>query len=129
MTPLRTLTESASDLGKEAKESVEQFGRSAGKKLDEVREETGAALHTAASSVRKTGRKSSEAIDNLATGAADRLDATASYVEDHDLRDVFTGLRKFGRSHLTESLIAAAAFGFLAGSALSRAAHSCERKQ
>lgn len=129
LTPLRTLTESASDLGKEAKESVEQFGRSAGKKLDEVREETGAALHTAASSVRKTGRQGSDAISNLAAGAADRLDATASYVEDRDLRDAFAGLRRFGRRHLTGSLVAAAAVGFLAGSALSRAAHSCERKQ
>ena len=128
MTPLRTLTESASDLGKEAKESVEEFGRSAGRKLDEARDETGAALHTAASSVRKTGRQGSKAIDNLATGAADRLDATATYVEDHDLRDALTGLRRFGRRHLAGSLVAAAALGFFAGSALSRAAHSCATK-
>jgi ElaB/YqjD/DUF883 family membrane-anchored ribosome-binding protein len=129
VTPLRTLTESASDLGKEAKESIEQLGRSAGRKLDEAREETGAALHTAASSVRKTGRQGSDAIGNLAAGAADRLDATASYVEDRNLRDAFAGLRRFGRRHLTGSLVAAAAVGFLAGSALSRAAHACERKQ
>jgi ElaB/YqjD/DUF883 family membrane-anchored ribosome-binding protein len=129
VTPLRTLTESASELGKEAKESVEQLGRSAGRKLDEARQETGAALHTAASSVRKTGRQGSDAIGNLATSAADRLDATASYVEDRDLHDAFAVLRRFGRRHLTGSLVAAAAVGFLAGCALSRAAHSCEREQ
>ena len=127
LTTLRTLTETASELGKEARESVEELGRSAGKKLDQAREDTGDALRSAASSVRSTGRKSSEAIDNLATGAADRLDATASFVEDHDLRDALTGLQKFGGRHLTGCLVAAAAVGFLAGSAISRATHSCGR--
>lgn len=117
--------ETASDLGKDAKDSIEEMGRSAGRKVDAAREETGSALHTAASCVRKTGRQSSEAIDNLATGTADRLDATASYVEDHDLKAVFAGLQRFGRKHLTGTLVVAGAIGFLAGSALSRAAHSC----
>ena len=120
MTTLKTLTETASELGKEAKESMEELGRAAGKRLDEARDETGSALHAAASSVRTSGRRGSRAIDNLATSAADRLDATGSYVEDHDLRGVLTGLRKFGRRHPTSSLVAAAAIGFLAGSAVSR---------
>lgn len=124
LTTLRTLTETASELGKEARESIEDLGRSAGRRLDNAREETGDALHSAASSVRATGRKGSEAIDHLATGTADRLDATASFVEDYDLRDVFTGLRRFGRKHLTGSLVVAGAIGFLAGSALCRATHS-----
>ena len=127
MTPIRTLTESASELGKEPKESVEELGRSAGRKLDQARDDTGEALHAAASSVRTTGHKGSEAIDNCSTRTADRLDATASYVEDHDLRDVFSGLRRFGQRHLTGSLVVAAAVGFLAGSALRRATHSCGR--
>jgi len=126
LTTLKTFTETASELGKEARE-LEELGRAAGRKLDRVRDDTGDALHAAASSVRTTGRKGSEAIDNLATGTADRLDATASFVEDHDLTDVFNGLRGFGRRHLTGSLVAAAAFGFLAGSAISKATHSCRR--
>jgi ElaB/YqjD/DUF883 family membrane-anchored ribosome-binding protein len=127
LTTLRTLTENAVEHGKEAKASMEDLGRSAGRRLDEARDETGDALHAAAASVRTTGRTGSEAIENLATGAADRLDATASYVEDHDLRDVFTGLRRFGHRHLTCSLVVAVAIGFLAGSALSRVAHSCQK--
>ena len=127
MTNLETVMKTASELGKDAKESLEELGRSAGRKLDDARDETGGALHAAASSVRTTGRQGSEAIDNLATGTADRLDATASYIEDHDLRDAFTGLRRFARRHLTGCVLAAVAIGFLAGSALSRATHSCER--
>jgi ElaB/YqjD/DUF883 family membrane-anchored ribosome-binding protein len=126
LSTLKTLTETASELGKEAKETVEGFGRSAGRKFDDAREETGGALHSAASSVRAGGRRGSDAIDSAASGAADRLDATASYVEDHDLRDIFKGLRKFGRRHLTGSLMVAAAIGFLAGSVFVRATRSTE---
>ena len=61
------------------------MGRSAGRELDEARDEAGAALHSAASSVRGTGRDSSAAIGTCSTQTADRLDATASFVEDHDL--------------------------------------------
>jgi len=127
LTTLRTLTETASELGKDARESIEDLSRSAGKRLDDARDETADALHTAATSVRRTGRQGSEAIDNIATGAADRLDATASYVEDHDLKDVYNGLRRFGRRHLTGTVVAAAAVGFLAGAALNRVAYSCRR--
>jgi hypothetical protein len=127
LTTLKTLTETASDLGRQAVESAEELGLSGGRKLDQARVETGDALHAAASSVRATGRKSSDAIGKLATGTADRLDASASYVENHDLRTVSLGLRSFARRHLTGSLVTAAAIGFLAGSALRRATHSCQR--
>jgi ABC-type transporter Mla subunit MlaD len=127
LTSLKTLTDAASELGKDARESLEELGRSAGRKLDDARDETAGALHSAASSVRRTGRRSSAAIDTLAAGAADRLDATGSYIDNHDLQDAFNGLRKFGRRHLAGSLVFAAAIGFLAGAALSRLAHSCER--
>ena len=127
LTTLKTVTDTAAEFGKEARQSVEDLSRSAGRKLDAARSETGAALHTAASSVRTTGRQGSDAIDSLATGAADRLDATASLVEDHDLRDVVTGLRRFSHRHLTGSLVAAAVVGLLAGSAIRRATHTCAR--
>jgi len=122
LTGLKTVTETALGLGKEAKASMEEFGRSAGRKLDEARDETGSALHTAAASVRTAGRQSSEAISGLAKGAANRLDATASYVEAQDARDVYAGLRRFVRRHLTASLVAVAGLGFLAGSAARRTA-------
>jgi ABC-type transporter Mla subunit MlaD len=123
VTSLRTATDAASDLGKDAIGSVEEFGR----RIDDAKDQTAEALHTAASSVRRTGRQSSAAIDNAATGTADRLDETASYLDNHELSDVFNGLQNFGRRHLTGSLLFAAAVGFLAGAALQRAAHTPER--
>jgi hypothetical protein len=126
VTIVETLTETASAIGdkvSEAKETVEDIARSAGKKLDAGRDETADRLRTAASSVRTTGRRGSQVIGRIAEGTADKLDSTASYVEDCDLRDVLTGLRQFGRRHLTGSLVAAAAVGFLAGTALRRRTH------
>lgn len=127
LTTSTTITETASEFGKEAKDSIEELGRSAGRKLDEAREETGGALHSAASSVRSAGRQGSAAIDNCSTRTADRLDATASYIEDHDLGDALTGLRRFAHRHPAGTLVAAVAVGFLAGSAICRATHSCGR--
>lgn len=124
MTNLKTITETASELGKDAKESIEEFGRSAVRRVDEARDGTGGALHAVASTVRTTGRKSSKAIDIFTTGTANRLDATASFLKHHDLGDAYTGVRRFSLRHLTGSLVAAAAVGFIAGTALSRAAHS-----
>jgi hypothetical protein len=104
------------DLGHGVKQSMVAFGRTAGRKIDEARDETGGALHRAASSV----RRSSARIDGLARGAAKGLDATASFVKNCDLKTVSAGLRRFGRNHLTGALLATAAIGFVAGFAFSR---------
>lgn len=127
MSSLKAFTDAASELGREAKESVAELGRSTGGKLDDARDQTAGALHATASSVRSTGRQGSAAIGNLATGTADRLDATASYLDNHELGDLVGGLRKFGRRHLTETLVFAAAIGFVAGVALNRATHTCRK--
>jgi hypothetical protein len=121
LTTLETLAETASEFGKQTRESIEELGRSGGRKLDEARDETGAALRSAASSVRSSGHNGSEAIDNCSTHTADRLDATASYIEDHNLGDAVAGLRRFARRHLIGSLVTACTVGVLAGAFLSRA--------
>lgn len=125
---MTNLMETASQLGarvSEAKEQAEDLGRTAAKKLDEMRNQTADALRTAASSVRTTGRQSSETIDHCATSTAERLDATASYVEQHDLRGAANTLRQVVRRHPAGSLIVATAIGFFASSAIRRMTHSC----
>ena len=127
MTTISKLAETAAELGKDARDTVDQLGQSAGKKLDEVRSETGGALHSAASSVRQAGRQSSKVIGNMAADTANRLDATGSYVEDHNLKGACQDLGAFGSRHIAGSLAIAAAIGFLAGTALSRFTHSCSK--
>ncbi|HXI40529.1 MAG TPA: hypothetical protein VNH19_04055 [Candidatus Limnocylindrales bacterium] len=124
---MTNLTETASLLGakvSDAQARAEELSRAAGRKLDEA----AGALHTAASSVRNTVRQGCEAIDGLASSAADKLDATASYVEDHDLRSLLTGCRRLIRRYPTGSLMAATAIGFFTGSAVRRITHSCAKK-
>jgi ElaB/YqjD/DUF883 family membrane-anchored ribosome-binding protein len=116
----RSVTENASDLSEKVKESVGDFSKVAGRKLEAARDETSGALHTAAASV----RKSSAALRNLGTRAADRLDATAGFVEDCSLKSVRASLRKLTREHTTACLVGAAAIGFFAGSMIGRAAAS-----
>jgi hypothetical protein len=121
LTMMRTLTDTASAIGdkvSEAKETMEDIARSAGKKLEAGRDETADRLHTAASSVRTTGRRGSEAIDRIAKGTADRLDSAAERVESCEFGGLFTSLGRFSHRHLAASLVVAAAVGFLAASAL-----------
>lgn len=127
MTTLSTLTDKATELGKEAQESFEDLSKSAGKCMDRARDETGDALHTAATSVRSSARQGCATIDSLAKKTATRLDATASYVEGHDLKDVWADLRSFGLKHPAISTFAAVAIGFAAGSAMTRATHHCNK--
>lgn len=63
-------------------------------------------------------------MDDLARGAAKGLDATASFVEDANLKRVANGLRRFGQKHPVYSLLAGAAVGFWAASAITRVTRS-----
>jgi len=113
-----------SKLAKDAKQTVDHLGQSAGKKLEDVRTETGGALHSAADSVRQAGQQGSRAIGNMAANAAERLDATGNYVEDHNLKSVCADLGAFSSRHLMGSLAVAAAIGFFAGTAVCRLTHA-----
>ena len=124
---MTNLTDAAASIGDKASEvrnQAEHLVRSAGKKLQEARNETAGGLHAAASSVRNTGRQGSEAIGNLANNAADKLDATALCVESYDPRDAITGLRRVISRHPARSVVIATAIGFFAGCAIRQFTHS-----
>jgi hypothetical protein len=116
MSTLREMAGSAVDLGQDVKDSVEEFTRTAGRKIAVARDTTGSALHSAASSV----RESSAAIEGAGRNAAGRLDATAKFVEDFTTPKISAKLRQFGRNNVTAFVVAGLAVGFLVGSALSR---------
>ncbi|MGQ0765545.1 MAG: hypothetical protein ACT4OZ_07765 [Gemmatimonadota bacterium] len=59
-----------------------------------------------------------ERVGNIAAVAADKLDATARYVRDHEPRDMWADLQTLTTKHPGKSLIAVAALGFIAGRAL-----------
>ena len=116
MSALRTVAETALEVSQDVKKSATEFGRTAGKTIHKVRDQTSDVLHDAASSVRQGSAK----IDNIAKATARRLDATASFVEDFNVKKASAALERFGRKHSTAVLLAAVAVGFWAGSAFSR---------
>jgi hypothetical protein len=59
-------------------------------------------------------------MDVLAGGAASSLDAAASAVKEADFKSVRSGLRRFGQSNLTVTVLAAIAVGYLIGAAFGR---------
>jgi ElaB/YqjD/DUF883 family membrane-anchored ribosome-binding protein len=122
MSTLRQVADTASELGQQVMESAGDFSRTAGRKIADARENTGSALHAAASSVRQRSR----AIDEAARGTARKLDAAGSFVEDFTSKNILASIRKFGRDHSTAFVIAGLALGFVAGAALSHSGRSRE---
>jgi hypothetical protein len=116
VTTLKDVAATALDTGRDVKDSVAEFVRSASGRIDTVRDQTGDALHAAASSVRKGSAK----IDVMAGDAASRLDTTASFVKDADLKSLSVGVRRFGQTNLTLTVLVAAAAGLWVGLALGR---------
>ena len=122
---MTNLMDAAATFGDKASEvggKAEDLMRAAGKTLKDARNDTAGGLHAAASSVRTTGRQGSKAIDHLANSTADKLDATATYVEKYD---PLNGMRRTIRRYPGRSLLIAATIGLFAGCALS---HSRARR-
>jgi len=93
-TTIKDVTEAAANVSRDVKDSVVEFSKSAGRKIDTARELTGEALRDAASSV----RQGSARIDVLAGSTASRLDAAATAVKDANFKSVCTGLRRIDRT-------------------------------
>lgn len=113
---LKDVADAATSMSRDVKDSVVEFGKSAARKIDTAREQTGEALHSAASSM----REGSARMDVFAGSAASRLDSAASAVKEADLNSVCTGLRRFAQNNVTATVLFAVAIGYLAGSALGR---------
>ena len=95
--------------------------------VDDFTHETAGNLHAAASSIRKGGRQGSKAIEDLAENTANKLDGAGSYVEKHNAKRTIGESRQLVRRYPAESLVVAAGVGFLAGFAIRRLTHVCDK--
>ena len=100
-----------------AKEEVVSAGRKAVDTINEQREPAARSLGQAASALheRADNLPGVKKVSNLAHATADRLQETADYVRDHDVRAVMTDVEGVVRRHPGEALAAAAVVGFLFG--------------
>jgi len=114
-----SVKEKASEAAGRAKDKAAELGRSAAAKIDEKREPAAGALDGAAATLHDKAESlpGGEKVSSMAHTAADKLESTADYVREHDVRDMMGDVEQFVKSHPGQSLIAAAAVGFLVGRA------------
>jgi ElaB/YqjD/DUF883 family membrane-anchored ribosome-binding protein len=105
-------------------ERVGEWGKGAARKTRGARQPVADKLHDAASAIRGNaerlyGRQGiSEGVSDVAQAAADRIDASASYLESHDIQQMAQDLGAVVKRYPTQSLLIAGAVGFLCGRAL-----------
>ena len=113
-----------SDTASQARGKASEYGRTAVEKLDQGRHSAANALQKTASTLRNTG---SGRVGDVAHRAADTIDRTATYMRDHDVRDMMSDVEGAVRRNPGPSLLIAAAFGFLLGSAIRGGGHDRTR--
>jgi ElaB/YqjD/DUF883 family membrane-anchored ribosome-binding protein len=115
-----TLAEKATSATNTVKDKAAAIGQGAAQKIDEKREPAASALESAASTVHEKAERlaaGGETVSRLAHRTAERLQNTADYVREHDTRAMMNDVEQFVKGHPAQSLVAAAALGFLVGRA------------
>ncbi|HUG16960.1 MAG TPA: hypothetical protein VMM78_18270 [Thermomicrobiales bacterium] len=100
-----------------AREQAASAAHTAQQTVDGQRDTVAGGLDTVATQLRDRAEAipGGDATTQAAQAAAVRLEGASEYVREHDVNDMLTDLERIVRSHPTESLIVAAAAGFLVG--------------
>jgi ElaB/YqjD/DUF883 family membrane-anchored ribosome-binding protein len=110
------MQEAISDKAGEAKDKVAEFGRKTVDKIDAQRGPTASALDQTASALHDKSDKAA----TVAHRAADKIQATADYIREHDLKAMTDDVGTLIRRYPAQSLAAAAVAGFLVARAIRR---------
>jgi hypothetical protein len=81
------------------------------------------ALQNTADSLRNRVEQGGSKLSNVANATATKLESTANYMRDHDMRAMMGDVEGAIRRNPGPALLCAAAFGFLLGTALRRDSH------
>ena len=107
----------ASKLKDKASQVVSTVSDTVGRQRDNVAgglDRAASTIHEKAGSLPGVGQKAANAANTLADG----MESTASYLRDHDLKDVGASMAGICRKYPVQSLLSAVAVGFLLGRAL-----------
>jgi hypothetical protein len=110
----------ASEVANTAKEAVSQIGQNAADGIDRQRVSAAESLDSAARKLHENAQTlpGGQKVATLAHSTADKLEATAHYVRDHDMAAMMGDVEGLVKRYPGQSLLAAVAFGFLMGRAL-----------
>jgi ElaB/YqjD/DUF883 family membrane-anchored ribosome-binding protein len=108
-----------SDVAAAAKQKAYEAGRQATDQVDAKRGPTADVLENAASTVHKTAESlpGGETVRNVAHSTAEKLESTAGYIREHDVKAMFSDVEDVVRRNPGPSLLIAASIGFLIGRA------------
>lgn len=107
------------DAASKAKQEASDVGRQAADKIDEKRGSAADALQSAASTIDEKAEDlpGGEAVRSVAHSTAEKLESTAGYIREHDVRAMISDVEGIVKRNPGPSLLIAAAIGFLIGRA------------
>lgn len=107
------------DAASTAKQKISDAGRQASDKIDEKRGPAADALESAASAIHEKAEDlpGGETVKSVAHSAAEKLESTAGYIREHDVRAMLTDVEEIVKRNPGPALLVAAAIGFLIGRA------------
>lgn len=112
------MQEQAGDKAAQLKEKVTDVARKAGDKLDEQRVRAAGTFEQTASALHEGGERFASSASSAAHATADKIQAAADYLREHDARAMAEDLTGLIKRYPGQALAAAAVVGFLAGRAL-----------
>jgi len=119
---VQTATETTTSTAASLKNKAVEIGQDAADKIDEKREPVADAVESSATKLYASagGLPGGEKVANL---AYNKLQDTADYLREHDVRAAANDVQRFVKNHWVESLAVAAGIGFLLGRAFRRGKH------
>jgi ElaB/YqjD/DUF883 family membrane-anchored ribosome-binding protein len=105
------------DIATKAKDKAQAVAQAASDSVDQNRGSAARALANAASTIHEgaTRLPGGEGVTRLAEAAADRIDTTAQYVQDHNTQQMMADLTQLVRRHPLLSVAGAAVLGVFVG--------------
>ncbi len=115
----QNVKDKVADAASTAKQKASETARQATDKIDEKRGPAADALQSAASTIHERAEDipGGEAVRNIAHSAAEKLESTAGYIREHDVRSMMTDVEQIVKRNPGPSLLIAVAIGFLIGRA------------
>jgi ElaB/YqjD/DUF883 family membrane-anchored ribosome-binding protein len=114
--------DSIAERATDAKDKIADLAQTAADTIDDKRSSAAAGLSAAASALhdKADSLPGGDGVQDFAHATADRLSSTAMYVREHDMNRMMGDVEALVTRHPGPSLLAAAAFGFLIGQAVTR---------
>ena len=115
----QNVKEKVSDAATAAKQKVSDAGRQATEQIDAKRGPAAEALESAASTIHEKAENlpGGETVKSVAHSAAEKLESTAGYIREHDVKAMLSDVEDMVRRNPGPSLLIAVAVGFLIGRA------------